>query len=115
MAIATYNTIRATQNQISTANEAPPSHYDKSYSVTKPESAVLYHQLGTVFPSINSGHIRIEIEVTTLDNVTTDVCNMADMIQRMKNYLTDDDLLPSSLKASYQGMTDNNKTNTTFG
>ena len=50
-----------------------------------PEDNIVFHKVGNLYPSINNGHLRLRVNLYTLDNVTRNICELRDICKNIGN------------------------------
>ena len=47
---------------------------EDAIKIEKPKDAVFYKRLGTMYPSVNLGHIRITVDVASIEEIGRRIC-----------------------------------------
>ena len=54
------------------------THSNDQVEITTPSNSVFYRKMGNLYPSVNVGHIRLQINLTKVRGITTTICSHAD-------------------------------------
>ena len=72
---------------------------DMTVDISKPSPSIVFEQIGTLFPTINFGHLRITTNLTQMEEAGNATCSLAAIFATFANY-TNDTTLRTMISAS---------------
>lgn len=72
--------------------------------ISTPENSIIYKKIGRLFPSLNYGHIRTTVDMSTFPNITHRICSSAKIFKDLITW-TDAptlDLLHDNIASKFQ-------------
>ena len=94
-----------------TGSHADPNPMDSGLKLTKPDDTIIVHKIGHIFPSINNGHLRFSIDINMLRNLSTTICQYAEAVPQMANWIRPENLakLSARTQQSYKTLNASNE------
>ena len=63
----------------------PQSECEEQVEISTPDNSVFHRKIGSLYQSVNVGHIRLQINLTKVRGITTTICSHSD---NLSPYLT---------------------------
>ena len=88
-----------------------PNHVRSDIDIGSPDNSVFYRKIGNLYPSVNVGHIRLQVNLSQVRGISTTICNHIVNLEPYLNYLngTAFTKLSAEIKASYNGLPNSEK------
>lgn len=88
-----------------------PNHVRSDIDIGSPDNSVFYRKIGNLYPRVNVGHIRLQVNLSQVRVISTTICNHIVNLEPYLNYLngTAFDQLSDQIKASYNGLPNSEK------
>ena len=92
----------------------PQVQGQEDVEITVPDNSVFYRKIGTLYPSVNVGHIRLQINLTKVRGITTTTCSHPDNLSPYLTYTNSSILneMSGSIQAAFNGLPSDQKENT---
>ena len=91
----------------------PQVRGEDQVEITVPDNSVFYRKIGTLYPSVNVGHIRLQINLTKVRGITTTICSHPDNLSPYLTFTNSSILnqMIASIKAAFNGLPSEQKDN----
>ena len=88
-----------------------PSNVRSEIDIGTPDNSVFYRKIGNLYPSVNVGHIRLQVNLSQVRGISTTICNHVPNLEPYLDYLngTAFTKLSAEIKASYNGLPNSEK------
>ena len=84
---------------------------EEDVEITVPDNSVFYRKMGTLYPSVNVGHIRLQINLTKVKGITTTICSHPDNLGPYLTYTNTSILsqMSADIQAAFNGLSNDRK------
>lgn len=98
-----------TENLEQNINAEESLIYNNGVIITQPAESIIFQEVGRLYPSINTAHIRFTINTEDILKAKDEICNSVNKIENMYNYTEFQGDSSSGIKASYEALDATNK------
>ena len=79
--------------------------------IDTPDNSVFYRKIGNLYPSVNVGHIRLQINLTKVRGITTTICSHSDDLSPYLQYTNSSLLTEMSgpIQSAFNALSDDQK------
>ena len=88
-----------------------PNNVRSEVEIGTPDDSVFYRKIGNLYPSVNVGHIRLQVNLSQVRGISTTICNHVPNLEPYLNYLNGTAFtnLSAEIKAAYNGLPNSEK------